>query len=223
MKSRKHLKTVLFVASMLAVGTTMGAALLIERQGGGSQGSGKQDQSRGAVGRPAGAPAAASNIHPPATEGQEDAVAPGNARWNAPAFVSWPQGAITGGGAHGWTGGEHEWPEYDGRYAREPGYSGAANTFVAAGPDNTAVGRVSFNRGAEGAPAMGSLFNAVPASLSPAQASSPDVVTTSLTTTRVTPPVPEPAEWAMMVTGLIFVAGVARRRNRHAQPHPHET
>jgi hypothetical protein len=154
-------------------------------------------------------------------EAGDDAVAPGNSRWSPPAFVSWPQGAVSGGGAYGSVGAEHEWPEYYGRYARESGYSGATYTIVGAGPDNTAVGRVSFNRGAEAAPAMGSVFNAVPASLSPASASSPDVVTT--VTTRLTPPVPEPAEWAMLVAGLILVGAVARRRNRRAPARPHES
>jgi hypothetical protein len=63
MKSRRHLKTVLFIAGLLAVGTTMGTALLIERQGSGSQASGKSDQSRGAVGRPTHAPMTTGGIH----------------------------------------------------------------------------------------------------------------------------------------------------------------
>jgi hypothetical protein len=214
MKTRKHLKTVLFVASLLAVGTTMGAALLIERQGGGSQAIGKQEQSRGAVGRPTHAPTPTSTIHGQGPDTQDDRVASGHLRWNPPAFVSWPQGATGGGHAYGWTGAEHEWPEYFGRDSRDAGHNGAIYTIVAPGTDNTAAGRVSFNRGTESAPSMGSLFTAVPASLSQAPASSRDVVVT--TASAIAPPVPEPAEWTMLIAGLLFIGALARRRNRRA-------
>jgi hypothetical protein len=214
MKSRKHLKTVLFVASLLAVGTTMGAALLIERQGGGSQAIGKQDQSRGAVGRPTHSPTPTSTIYGQGQDTQNDAVASGHLRWNPPGFVSWPQGASGGGYASGWTVAEYEWPEYaGGRYSRDAGYNGATYTIVAAGPDNTAAGRVSFNRGTESPPSMGSLFTAVPASLSQAPVSTRDVVTTA---PAIAPPVPEPAEWTMLIAGLLFIGALTRRRNRRA-------
>jgi hypothetical protein len=214
MKSRKHLKTVLFIAGMLAVGTTMGTALLIERQGGGSQASGKSDQSRGAVGRPTHAPTPTGGIQDRGPGMPEDAVPMGNARWSPPSLVSWPHGATGGGGAYGWTA-AHEWPEYYGRHTPEPGYGGVTYTIVGAGPDNTAPGRVAFNRGVESAPSVGSLFSAVPASLSPATASNPEVSAKAL----VAPPVPEPAEWTMLVAGLLFIGALAHRRKRQASPH----
>jgi hypothetical protein len=213
MKSRKHLKTVLFVASMLAVGTTMGAALLIERQGGSSQALGKQEQARGAVGRPTHAPTPTTSIYAAGPDTPDDAGAAGTIRWSPPAYVSWPQGATGGGHAYGWTVAEHEWPEYFGRYTRETGYNGATYTIVGGGPDNTAAGRVSFNRGIDSAPSMGSLFTAVPASSSAVPTTGRGSVTT---TSPITPPVPEPAEWTMLIAGLLFIGALTRRRNRTA-------
>jgi hypothetical protein len=192
----------------------MGTVLLIERQGGGSQVSGKSDQAGGAGGRATHAPMATSGILHGTPAKPEEAVPASNPRWSPPPFVSWPQGATGGGATHEW-GGTHEWPEYYGRQTREAGYGGATYTIVGAGPDNTAVGRVAFNRGRESAPSVGSLFNAVPASLSPAPASSPEVSTKAL----VTPPVPEPAEWTMLVAGLLFIGVLAHRRKRQASAH----
>jgi hypothetical protein len=231
MKSRKHLKTILFVAAMLMVGTTMGTVLMIERQGKGSQVSGKSDHAGGAGGRATHAPMATSGILHGAPAKPEDAVPASNPRWSPPPFVSWPQGA-TGGGASYESGVTYEWPEYYGRHTREAGYGGATYTIVGAGPDNTAVGRVGFNRGTERAPSVGSLFNAVPASSSPASlspaslspaslstapASGPEVSTKTLA--LVTPPVPEPAEWTMLVAGLLFIGVLAHRRKRQASTH----
>jgi hypothetical protein len=214
MKSRKHLKTVLFIAGMLAVGTTMGTALLMERQGGGSQASGKSDQPRGAVGRPAQASMPTAGIHGRGPDVPEDAVPASNARWSPPPFVAWPQGGTGGGGAYGGTA-TPEWPEYYGRQTHEPGYGGAAYTIVGAGPDNMAPGRVGFNRGVESTPSVGSLFSAVPGSLSPAPASSPEVGPKAF----IAPPVPEPAEWTMLVAGLLFIGALAKRRKRQASAH----
>jgi hypothetical protein len=207
MQSRKHLRTVLFVAIMLAIGAALGAALLIERQGG-SQVFGKQESS-GAVGRTAHAPMVTSGVYGQASERQEEEAGSSGMRWNAPGFVSWPQGATGGAGAYGWVA-DYEWPEYYGHQTRGA-YSGAAYTFVGAGPDNTAAGRVSFNRGSESAPATGSLFSAVPASLSSASANPGDV---GPGTRSITPPVPEPAEWTMLIVGLLLIGALARRRNR---------
>jgi hypothetical protein len=206
MKSRKHLKTMLFAAILLAVGATIGAALLIERQGG-SQSIGKQD-SGGAVGRPTHGPVVTSGIYGQALEAREEEAAPSSIRWRPPAPVFWPEGATGGVGAYGWVS-EHEPPLHYGQQMRD-GYGGAAYTFVGSGADNTAASRLAFKRGAESAPAPGSLFTAVPASLSPA-ANSGDV---RAVTSPITPPVPEPAEWTMLVVGLLLIGMVARRRNR---------
>jgi hypothetical protein len=59
---------------------------------------------------------------------------------------------------------------------------------------------------------VGSLFSAVPASLSPAPASSTDAGAKAL----IAPPVPEPAEWTMLLAGLLFIAASARRRRQQA-------
>ena len=120
-------------------------------------------------------------------------------------------GATGGGGSYGWVT-QHEWPDYYGRYTRDAGNGGATYTIVNAGPDNTAVGRVAFNRGVESGPTVGSLFTAVPPSMSPVPASRRDVAPTI---SQIAPAVPEPAEWTMLVAGLLLVSAIARRRQRN--------
>ena len=115
MKSRKHLRTVLFVAGMLVIGTTMGAALLIERQGGGTPALGKKDGVGGAVGRSAHAPMASSSAYSAASDAHAEAVQGEGIRWSPPGSISWPHGVSGGGTVYGWIPAEYEWPEYYGR------------------------------------------------------------------------------------------------------------
>jgi hypothetical protein len=211
MKSRKHLRTILFVAAMLAIGTAMGAALLIERHGGGSQTFGKQDGARGGAGRAAHAPTATSGVYSGGPDASEETVQGGMDHWSPPGFVSWPHGATDGGSAHGSAGLDFVSPEYEGSYAHSASHTGPTYMIVGLGPDQTATGRVVYNRGTESAPSTASVFSGVPASLSPAPASGP---AGALVLLPMTAPVPEPAEWMMLTAGLIFIGALTRRRSR---------
>lgn len=212
MKSRKHVRTVLFIAGMLAVGTTMGAALLIERHGGGSSGLGKQDHSSAAA-RPAQAPVANSAVYSSTPDAEEQPVALGSTHWSPPGLVAWPQGGTAGAQTYGWDS-SYTLPDfvgYSGRGMADASQRSSLPTIVPPGADYTSAFRVSYNRSTDEAPAAGSLFNAVPTSLSPAPAPA-----RAASVVALAPPVPEPAEWAMLLTGLLVVSAVARHRNRRA-------